>query len=391
MITFEELHKRIYKQYPAVLKAEVLGENIFPLYIRANKTPEMDFAKRNRNLEALYRYSSHHHPFGYHIETEQVNRRQHGLQDEPVAFYFDTPERFTGYLDKCEEYHAFVEDVQLILQAFPHLQTWLAAHLAEVVVYRGKWPHLLRVAQYFLEHPLPGLFARELPLMGLGTKFVEQHKAILMPLLNAVLPPEAVDAAYTGLSQFEQRFGLCTDPPRIRFRWLDATLAERYTGGLHDLSLPLPDMAGKPWQVQRVFIVENKTNMLRADVFLTLPQMEGAMAIFGSGKAASLLSSVSLLKDAQVFYWGDMDAEGFDILDHLLQFFPHAKAFCMDDETLEAFAHQAVSGSGAPPRNCPRLDADQQQLYRRLCTENIRLEQEQITPFWVRQQLHRIS
>ena len=383
MITCEELDKRIRKQYPAVLKAFVQGENLFPLYLRVNKTPDADFTERNRKLEALFQHSSHHHPFGYHIETETVNRRQHGVQDEPVAFYFDTLERFLGYVEKQREYNAFVSDVQLILQAFPILKDWLAAHTVMVVEYHGKWPQLLQVLQYFMANPKPGLFARELPLQGLGTKFVEQHKAILLPLLNIVLPPGSIDATFTGLTQFERRFGLRTDPPRIRFRWLDADLANRYTGGLQDISTTIDELAQKDWKVKRVFIVENKTSLLKADIFLTLPHMNSAMAIFGSGRAAALLAGIPWLKASQIFYWGDIDAEGFEILDNLLSVFPKAMAFCMDFETLNAYRKEATTGSGTSIKSLPHLNENEKKIYEFVAQHNLRLEQEQVHPLWV--------
>lgn len=384
MITFDELHKRIHKLYPAVLKAGVLGENIFPLYIRANKTPEKDFAERNRNLEALYLRSSHHQPFGYHIETEQVTRRQHGIQDEPVAFYFDTPERYLGYIGKQEAFKNFTENCKRVVTAFPELQAWLSANTAQVIQYHGKWPQIIQVLQYFTQHPKPGLFARELPLKGLGTKFVENHKSILMPLLNLVLPTKAIDATCAGLSQFEQRFGLLTDPPRIRIRWLDESLANSYTGGLKDLSITHTELAKQNWQVKMVLIVENKTNLLQADVFLTLPHMRHAMAIFGSGRAAALLASLPFLHNAQILYWGDIDAEGFEILNHLLSFLPHAKSYCMDRETLDVYRNEWVTGSGAQMKVLANLNPVQHDLYTFLVENNIRLEQEQIHPDWVK-------
>jgi len=118
MISFEELDKRIKKQYPRVLQAHVRGEQIFPLFIRADKTGNADFVTRNKQLEQLYANSSHHHPLGYIIETATVHRRQHGTQDEPVAFYFDTLERYLGYIGEVESFRAFVADNQLILESF---------------------------------------------------------------------------------------------------------------------------------------------------------------------------------------------------------------------------------------------------------------------------------
>jgi hypothetical protein len=387
MISFEELDKRIRKQYPRVLQAHVRGAQIFPLYLRADKTPDANFAARSRQLESLYAHSSHHYPFGYLIETATVHRRQHGTQDEPVAFYFDTIERYLGYIGEEENFRAFAEDVAFIQSRFPVLNEWLAAHSSEVIVHRGKWPSLLQVAEYFLQHPRPGLFARELPLQGLGTKFVEQHKAVLYSLLNQMLPAEAIDETATGMAQFEKRFGLRTDAPRIRFRWLDRTLAEAYCGGLEDVSVPVNEITHKPWRVSRVLIVENKTNLLRADVYLTLPAMRGTIAIFGSGRAAVLLAGIAWLKEAEILYWGDIDAEGFEIFDNLLSYFPQAQAFCMDGETLLAFACEVTNGSSAKAKDLLHLTDKQRILYKQVCAENTRLEQEQVTLDWVKEVL----
>lgn len=387
MISFDELDKRIKKQYPRLLQAHVRGGQIFPLYIRADKTGDADFVIRNKQLEQLYAHSSHHHPFGYLIETATVQRRQHGTQDEPVTFYFDTLERFLGYTGNEASFRAFVDDVQLIQTSFPLLQDWLANHTADVIAYHNKWPALLKVAAYFLHNPRPFIFARELPLQGLGTKFVENHKAILYALLNALLPPESLDTTAIGLSQFEQRFGLRIEMPRIRFRWLDAALAEKYTGGLQDVSVPVNELSNKPWHVNRVLIVENKTNLHRADIYLTLPALQGTMAIFGSGRAVALLAGLAWLQHAEILYWGDIDAEGFEILDNLLHYFPQAKAFCMDVETFQAFAAEVTKGSGAKRKELKLLSPEDYLLYQQVCLENSRLEQEQVGLDWVREKL----
>jgi hypothetical protein len=205
-----------------------------------------------------------------------------------------------------------------------------------------------------------------------------------------VLPAESIDESVTGLAQFEKRFGLRTDAPRIRFRWLDAKLAKLYTGGLEDVSVPINEISHKPWTVKRVLIVENKTNLQRADLYLTLPDMQGTMAIFGSGRAAALLAGIEWLNQAEILYWGDIDAEGFEILDNLLQYFPHTQSFCMDTETLQAFAAEATMGSGAKAKSLLHISAGQRELYEQVSEGNIRLEQEQVTLDWVRERLQEV-
>jgi hypothetical protein len=84
-----------------------------------------------------------------------------------------------------------------------------------------------------------------------------------------------------------------------------------------------------------------------------------------------------------VFYWGDIDTHGFAILDSLRAFFPDARSFLMDRETL--LAHQSLWGD--EPDRCdkdlPRLTAPEAALYAELRADSlgthVRLEQERIS------------
>ena len=387
MIAIEELKKKIERKYKEVLRAFVLQQEIFPMQLRASKTLPDDFVKRDAILEDLYRYSSHHHAFGYTIVTEQRQTRLHGEQEVPVGIGFPNRKQYLGFIQKQKEFEQFEKDIGFILLKFPSLASWLADHVLQVTEHAGKWPQLVQVIQYFLQHPQPQLFAREISLPGTGTKFMESHKAILYPLLNEVLPIASIDQTAIGIAAFDQRFGLRTDGPRLRFRWLSDVLADRYTGGLNDITVPVDALACCDWQVEKVWVLENKINLVNADLYLTLPEMENAMALFGAGRAAALLARLPWLKNTRIFYWGDIDAEGFEILHHLLQYFPGAVPFCMDLATWQAFEPEVVPGSGAGWKDLPLLPPAQASLYRHVCTGNLRLEQERISPKWVQQQM----
>lgn len=391
MISWQELDKRIRRQYPEVLRAVVQGRQLFPLYIRANTRADADFATGHQRLEELYQHSIHHSPHGYHIDTQPVRTRSHSLQDMPVAFYFDTVENYTAYLGKQDEYADFEANVALSLEAFPQLRDWLATHVQQVVQHSAVWPMVLEVLRFFSQHPQPRVYARQIAIPGMPTKLIEQHRALLYALLNQVLPPQAINPAYEGAAQLEGRFGLLTDAPRIRLRWLDEGLATRYTGGFTDVSLPVPQLAAADWQVPTVLVVENKVSLLHAELVLSLPQVPHSLVLFGSGRAAALLSSLSFLHHARLLYWGDIDAEGFEILDQLRSNLPHARSFCMDQATWQAHHTQAVPGSGAPARSLPHLTQAEQSLYAYVCTHNLRLEQELLGNDWVSQRIVQIQ
>jgi hypothetical protein len=68
------------------------------------------------------------------------------------------------------------------------------------------------------------------------------------------------------------------------------------------------------WDIRRVILVENETNLY------LLPAMPFTLAVFSSGKALHLLGEIGLFGALALYYWGDLDEEGFIMLnyDHTL-------------------------------------------------------------------------
>jgi hypothetical protein len=202
------------------------------------------------------------------------------------------------------------------------------------------------------------VYLRELDIAGVDTKFIEQHKAILTELLDVILPQEARDLTVTGLSNhgFERRYGLRYELPQIRLRILDKSLA---ICGLTDLTLNVTEFSKLDLPIDTVFITENKINGL------AFPEFEKAQ----------------LLKNAKIYYWGDLDSHGFAILSRMRGYFEQTQSFLMDEKTLEKFAHLAVQ----EPENITvtheleNLTAAEKAVFETLKTKNLRLEQERVS------------
>jgi hypothetical protein len=113
-----------------------------------------------------------------------------------------------------------------------------------------------------------------------GTKFVEEHEGILREMLDVVLGDRVSATAET----FAERFHLVVEPPQIRFRFLDPDLCARVSWPVRDCSIPAPTFVELHWSIPRVLIVENRA------VFLCHHDVPGTLAVFGSGKAASLIA-----------------------------------------------------------------------------------------------------
>ncbi len=205
-----------------------------------------------------------------------------------------------------------------------------------------------------------------------------------MNWLDLILPPETVRADET---HFERRFGLGYAEPLIRIRFLDQELARRLGFPVKELALPLGAVdAGL--DVKRlkspptVYVVENLVNAL------TLPEARNALVLTGMGYAVELLRYLNGLRDCPTIrYWGDIDAQGFEILSRFRALFPQVESRLMDRATFDEFARFQTAGSSSSGDE-PRHLTDEEKDTWLLCHEkNPRLEQEKIQQSWVLRKL----
>ncbi len=380
MITPEEIGAKAARAYMPFLRAWLRGEPFAPLDMPAG-APPADFRTLERAVAALLHSSKDRRGFGYTLEWHTRETRAHGRQSLPVRIHVPSAEDMLLLIGKPAEFAAFVDDVALIRAALPELEAWLEANPQHVIEQHGAWPELLRVCAYFRANPHPNMYIRELPI-ALHTKFIEHHSSILTCLLDALLPEAAVNREE---KQFERRYGLRYDTPLIRIRLLDDTLPARIGLALMDVAAPAAQLAALPCEGLRCIVVENKL------VFLTLPPLPNTIAIFGSGFQVELLRELPWLHACPIWYWGDLDAQGFQILARLRALFPQVVSLMMDAPTFEAFREFAVSGTESRVVELPQLTHDEQALYANLARANLRLEQERIRYMYAVQHIYDIA
>ena len=289
-----------------------------------------------------------------------------------------TEQDFLRLLAKEQEFTHFRQDVALLEERQSRLHEWIVAHPQRIIDYHGHWQDLLEVCAYFVEHPHPGCYIRELPVR-VHTKFVEQYAGILRELLEVLLPPEAIQR---DAKTFAQRFGLREDEPLIRVRFLDNQLFTRYGISLTDLCMLHSQFAQLPFQTELCIVTENKM------VFLTLPAFPHSLAIFGEGFTVNSLRTIPWLAQCPIYYWGDLDAHGFQILSLLRETFPHVTSLMMDETTLQTFSHFWVRGTPCTVQQLACLTPEEHALFQYLARENIRLEQERIDYSYALRCLH---
>ena len=218
MLTPEEIQRMAERKYPEFLRSLVVNENLFPLRVRFGRPNATDdFAKLKNEITQLASGN-----FGYTIEWEERNTRRWGQQKIPLQVRFDVPGQFIAALGKQREVELFEQNLDLTIRRLPLLRDWLVSHVKWAVEFSELWDGLVTVCEYFLAHPRPGLYARQLPI-PLHTKFVSENRQILASMLDHILPPDAKSEGNT----FEERFGLKPLEPLVRFRLLDSALQSK--------------------------------------------------------------------------------------------------------------------------------------------------------------------
>jgi hypothetical protein len=369
MITPDQIRRKAENLYPAWLEAWLRGEPFFPKLIPADRRIDSDIVKARDEIAWLRRESREEKGFGYTVEWQERSSRTHGRNLFPERITFETDSDFLRFLGRERDFSAFGDAVAKIRKRHPALEEWIRSHRKAVADIAPEIDGLLEVVAYLSEHPRPEVFARELPLR-VDTKFVERHRQILREWLDLVLPYHTIRSAE---DHFERRFGLRYAEPHILIRFLDPALQRLCSSPWAECSLPLTALANLPIDSCRVVIVENKVNLL------TLPVLSSTLALGGLGNGVVDLRDISWLARCAVWYWGDVDVEGFWILSRLRVFLPGAKSVMMDESTFDQLRGTTTSaGSGAKTSLPPNLTATESAAFLRCATENLRIEQERI-------------
>jgi hypothetical protein len=265
-----------------LLAARVTGQPVFPLVVRLRRPSAREIAERFGDVldwaRELKEASREVRGFGFDVYRKTVRSRVHGSNDLPVAAVIPTEADGLRLIRRSTVAESFQRVADATLVRFPALRDWLARRPLTVTAHAADWQQVLAVLDWFVAHPRPDLYLRQLDIPGVHTKFIEAHRVLLGELLDIVLPDTAIDHSAVGVREFNARYGLRSEPPLVRFRLLDRAL---YVQQLSDLSLPPDQFAALDLPVRRVFITENRTNGL------AFPAWPESMVVFGLGYGQS--------------------------------------------------------------------------------------------------------
>lgn len=375
MITSAEIKKKASRKYTDYLRDVATGKTFQPIEIPCDKKASNTIAEYQKEYNDIRSLSKEVKGYGYSIEWKTIKNRILGTQDFPSKIKFETAEDFERFLQITKEVANFRKNVALIKGRFPKLQCWIEKYPLKVIDNSEYWSDILKVLDYFSKNPQPQPYIRELPI-EVHTKFIEQHKALIGELLDIVIK----EYINTNEKEFEKRYNLRYDEPTVRMRLLDRILAKKLFYGLDDITIPISLFLKLQIPISKVYIVENKVN------FLTFPLIPNSIVIWGKGYGVASIKESELLKSTELIYWGDLDAQGFEILSQFRSYFGQVKSLLMDKATFDNYFEKEC---GTPSKIIVKLNltTEEEELYQYIKVNNYRLEQEKIPQRYVIEQL----
>jgi len=375
------IYQRALKLYESgkIFVSFMEDETLFPLVINLKKIKQSDIQKE---FTTVLKESQLLIDSGLELTCKRFEFKNIGTQTLPVSVHFKDRKELLSYIGKEEEFEAFVSIYLELTCKYPRLKALLLKRAHLIIQNRFIWKELMAICDFFIDNPRPNVYIRALSIEGIDTKFIEKNRKIIDMLLSQIL--EDFDASIVSLKDFgfEKKYHLKYPLPMIRFRILDR---QHSLSGLDDLSITIEAFKKLKLTCKNVFIVENKMTTL------SFPPLKNAIVIFGSGYGAAIFKDVAWLKEKDIYYWGDIDADGFAILSQIRGYFPKVKSLFMDESVVTRFKNLSVTTQNSTPfKKLDNLSLSEQKLYNEVQKSQLRLEQERINFEYIVEHLEKI-
>ena len=219
-----------------------------------------------------------------------------------------------------------------------------------------------------------GLYLRALPLVGIDTKFLENHQVLVEELTNTI--HHGTVLASGGLASWLH----CKTSPKgwltIRPLCLDTTSK---LGGISILKMASNSLREYELPASNILVVENIQSGL------ALPEMPATIAVVGGGKNVAWMDA-PWLRNKHVGYWGDIDTWGLSILSDVREKCVTVQPLMMDLKTVRLHEERMVVESKSV-KNCPAsLIEEEVKLFNDLLSgrfHSSRLEQERLSADYI--------
>lgn len=275
-------------QAPASAEQQTSWPHSFPLGSPPRAALEADFDRHQKDALAWRDWS-----LEYDVPLTDTSRIVHGTV-QPIPTHVtvrsvDVAARLCGpgWVARIERGRTRAAQLR---REFPHIGD-LARIIRDVDGYSTVDFNLLRdTATWFSRNSAAGLTPRQVPIPGLHAKWLNTHRRTVAVLAGVpslqLLPPH---------------------PARLHFTYLDPD--HRLSGGRWHDSATVGDAMVPAYTPEVIVISENK------DTALHFPELAAGVSVEGMGYGGSTSAAFDWLRTCpKLFYWGDMDAAGFEIL-----------------------------------------------------------------------------
>lgn len=307
------------------------------------------------------------HPL-WHVEEKRKQTASFGKQLMPVRVFIDTPEDAMALLGLTKKKKEFLAGLSTVESQMPSLRDWYLTYFGRISA-EDFFPVALSIARFMLAQEQREGYLREMAIPGVDTKFLENHNFLVRTLWNALF---SENTAESSDELWDKLFVQKVPTPSICVRSLDEHL---HFAGVRKLFLSQDDIADFQPPHRRIFITENKVNGY------TFPDAEDSLILFGMGYGVlEMAESAPWLADKEIYYWGDLDHDGFNILSNLRKVLPEMKihSFLMDKETLLAYVDPKVKDTGNTTTIPDYLTVSEKMAWKLIHDNGWRLEQERI-------------
>ncbi|WP_180272720.1 Wadjet anti-phage system protein JetD domain-containing protein [Konateibacter massiliensis] len=358
-----------------ILRHCLLKDDLFPLVIKLDAPSYKELSLYFSNviiwITQLKEKEKLKRGYGYELIEKEINYRTIGKNSIPTHAQISSLEDAIKILHKQREVELFISNTHNLLQRWKGLQEWILRYPFKLIKSIGNdCDKFITVLEWFETHPNHYLYLRQLDIPSIDTKFIENNKTVIGELLEILLPTEQVNMS---AKNFEEKFYLRQKPKMIRFRILDS----RYTWqGISDLTVPIEEFSQWRPGFEKIFFTENEIN------FLSFPKVENSCIIFGKGYGVEIFKMAKWIADKKIYYWGDIDTHGFNILSIARGFLPNLKSFLMTEEILLEHREMWVNEEKQHLSEIENLTYEESILVSKLQNDyfgkGIRLEQERV-------------
>jgi hypothetical protein len=284
-----------------------------------------------------------------------------GAQSVPERLRFDSPTSLAAFAGKTTHWRTVSTRCAALIERWdghPAVAAVLRRHARAI----GELPpadfaRLTAVIDWLVAHPNSGLYIRQLPIGGVDTKWVGAHRSLVTSVVTAI-------TGATGL-------GLEQPPGLVRVRFLDPALRP---GGLDDVAAPVETLAALDLHPTVVYVFENLESVV------AMPEVTGAVVVHGSGYAVDRLGRIPWIRDGRIVYWGDLDSNGFAILNRLRSHCSNVQTVLMDEDVLIEHSDLWVPEPTPATGEFSHLLPEERAVVARLRElGDVRLEQERLT------------